>query len=376
MSKKIVLITGATGVIGSAVVPLILEDPGTEVRLLMRASSEQHLQQRLDELIAFWQPELHIDPLVLSRIKPILGDVSEPRLGLTDSDYQALVVELTHIIHSAANVKMNMSVEEARQCSVVSAVEIATLAEKCQNNGQFKKLEYVSTIGVAGRMSGLVPERPLESPREFHNTYESSKSEAEAIMLAKMKDGLSATIHRPSMVVGDSATGKIVHFQVFYHLCNFLSGRYTHGVLPVLRGACLDVIPVDYVAKAIVFSNKQPQTVGKILHLCSGPDQAIKLETLREMVSKHFPKFQQASKIVSVPPWFFRWVLFIMRLFTSQKGKRALMSLSLLLGYMAESKVQFFANADTRPLLAEGGIELPSDDTYLENVFAYYLKSG
>ena len=55
-----------------------------------------------------------------------------------------------------------------------------------------------------------------------------------------MQAGLPATIHRPSMVVGDSQTGKVIHFQVFYHLCEFLSGRRTLGIVPDTGDAALD----------------------------------------------------------------------------------------------------------------------------------------
>ena len=43
------------------------------------------------------------------------------------------------------------------------------------------------------------------------------------------------TLHRPSMVVGHAETGKVIHFQVFYHLCEFLSGRHTRGLIPADR---------------------------------------------------------------------------------------------------------------------------------------------
>jgi thioester reductase-like protein len=376
MPRKVVFITGATGVVGSALVPLFLQSAETEVRLLIRANSPQHLQERMSELIQFWAPELQLDELQLSRIKPLRGDVSEPQLGLGDNEYQELTRELTHIVHSAANVKMNMSVQEAHKSSVVSAEEIVKLAEKCQLNGQLCKLEYVSTLGVAGRMLGLVPESPLDTPRDFHNTYESSKSEAEALILDKITNGLPVTIHRPSMVVGDSKTGKIIHFQIFYHLCTFLSGKPTQGFLPGLKGSCLDMIPVDYVAQAIVFSSDQQQTIGKVLHLCSGPDHSIKLDSLKEAVARHFARHGRAGRTTSVPPAIFRLLLLVIGLFSNAKGKRALKSLGLLLGYLDESKVQFFDNAETTALLADGGLELPAADTYLDNVLTYYLDSG
>ncbi|RLQ20775.1 NAD-dependent epimerase/dehydratase family protein [Seongchinamella sediminis] len=375
MPERIVLITGATGAVGSAVVPVFLEDPATTVYLLMRADSEAHLQQRLRDLLAFWQPEMKVDEALLARIRPLRGDVSEPRLGLTSDEYETLAGELTHIVHSAANVKMNMSSEEARKISVDSAREIAALAEACQANGQFCKLEYISTIGVAGRLRGLVPERPLSEPREFHNTYESSKAEAEAFILGRMEAGLPATVHRPSMVVGDSRTGKIIHFQVFYHLCTFLSGRHTHGVLPNLEGSCLDIVPCDYVARAIVGSSGQLDLVGEILHLCSGPEHAISLTDLQARVAKTFSENGTAPRTVTVPAAMFKLLVSGLGLVAGIKGARSLGALSILLDYLEESRVQFFDSTQTRALLARQGITLPPAETYVQGVLRYYLQS-
>ena len=78
---SVVLVTGATGVVGSALVPMLLEDPDARPVLLVRALSQAHLGQRLEELRAFWRPAVD-DPAVLSRITAVRGDVTAPGLGL------------------------------------------------------------------------------------------------------------------------------------------------------------------------------------------------------------------------------------------------------------------------------------------------------
>lgn len=91
------------------------------------------------------------------------------------------------------------------------------------------------------------------------------------------------------MVVGDSTTGRIIHFQVFYHLSEFLSGRRTFGLAPEFGAARLDIIPADHVARVIVWS--EPATTassGRILHSCSGPTLALPLDPLRERVRTAF----------------------------------------------------------------------------------------
>ena len=89
---------------------------------------------------------------------------------------------------------------------------------------------------------------------------------------------------RPSMVVGETGTGHVLQFQVFYHLCEFLSGARTFGVMPELGHTRLDTVPVDWVADVICWSNNRADTAGHILHLCSGPDGAIDLRRLQAKV--------------------------------------------------------------------------------------------
>ena len=158
------------------------------------------------------------------------GDVCKPHLGLQSDEYGRLSREVTHIIHSAGNVRLNLSHEEARANALGAADEVVAFAEACRKTESLTKLDVVSTIGVAGRLPGLIPERQLVEPREFHNSYEAAKAEAEDFLFEKLAEGIPLTVHRPSMVVGNSQTGKVRQFQVFYHLCDFLAGRKTGGL--------------------------------------------------------------------------------------------------------------------------------------------------
>ncbi len=375
MSVKTVFITGATGVVGSAVVPLFLQEPATEIRLLLRARSDSELQARLDKLFEFWEPELQglaDASSARTRVQAVRGDVSVPRLGLSEAVYDQLGSEVTHIVHSAANVKMKMSAQEAHQTSVVSTTEIAALAEKCRRKGQFHKLDYISTLGVAGKMTGLIPEEPLLAKRAFHNTYESSKAEAEEFILEKLKEGLPVTIHRPSMVVGNSQTGKIIHFQIFYYLSEFLTGKSTYGMVPIIKNVKLDTIPADYVAKALYWSSANDSCTGKILHLCSGPDKAMDValltETLRDILAVQGEKL---PRLHLIPLWLFRSALPVLKWVAPTELKKAVNNLSLFLDYIDDR--QLFANSNTNAILSAAGILLPSPEDYLNKVIAYSI---
>ncbi len=353
-----VLITGATGVIGSEVTRLFLENTDFQVRLILRAQSAEHLRARMAELHAYWEMSADDNRIrrIRGRLTAIAGDLCRPRLGLDAETYERLSREVTHIIHCAGNVKLNQSLDEARRNALDPARHLVALARTCQECGQFQKFDAVTTIGVAGRMQGLIPERPLTEPREFHNNYEQAKAETEDYLLEELATGLPLTIHRPSMVVGRSDNGKILHKQVFYYLCDFLTGKRTWGFLPDLGDATLDIIPVDYVARAIHISATQPDSIGRIFHLCSGPEHALRLTDLVVRLRNHSVSDGiSITRLRYVPRRWFARMAQLTRFVSRGRVRRVMAHLPYFLAYLAEC--QSFAVADTACYFSVHGVE-------------------
>ncbi len=363
-----VLLTGATGVVGSALLPLLLNEGGTRVCLLIRAGSAQHLRERVDGVLSYLEmnPGSGDDRLLAFR-----GDVGKSRLGLDKDDYDRLSGEITHIIHAAGNVKLNQTMEEARRSAVEPARQIVQFARACQHAGNLRKLEFVSTVGVAGSTQGLVPEHPFTEPRRFRNTYEAAKAEAEEFLYGQMQD-LPVTIHRPSMVVGDSQSGKTIHYQVFYYLTEFLVGLTTRGVVPRLGKVRLDIIPADHVARALHISMTRSDAAGKIFHLCSGPDHACLLDELRLRLRGIFRRHDEwLPHLYTVSPPMMRRLLPLLKWVVSEDNRRALRMLPYFLDYVDDE--QIFDNSVSRAFFAPSGLEVPQVDTYLEKIVASFL---
>lgn len=367
---KTYFITGASGVVGSALVPLLLAEPDLELRLLLRAGTARALRERLEALFRFWGIASD-DAAPRSRMVALRGDVGVPRFGLSAADYQDLAASCTHIVHAAGNVRMNLPIAQARRSSVDSARHIVALARACPG---LEKLEFVSTVGVGGRMP-VVPERWLsDEPRAFHNSYEQAKAEAEDYLRRETEQHeLPVTVHRPSMVVGDSRTGKIIHFQVFYYLCEFLSGRQTFGLLPNLDGVRVDTIPVDYIARALRWSSTRRETTGRVLHLCSGPERAMEIpwlvDALRELLAT---RGGQLPSLKRVPVGVFRSILPILQGIAVGKLRKPLKNLSIFLDYSRDGQV--FDNRMSDRLLSTAGIAVPDPKLYLTPVLDGYLR--
>jgi thioester reductase-like protein len=359
-------LTGGTGVIGSTIAERLLA-AGDRVMLLVRAADEVALAARLDELVRFWQ----LAPDARARVSAVRGDTTAPRFGLDETTFARVASECSHVIHCAAIVKMNLPLEDARRAAVDAAKNVVSLARAARAKGRLEKVELLSTVGVSGRRAGPLPEQWITEPRTFHNTYEQAKAEAEDWLRDALEPDFPLTVHRPSMVVGEAATGRVIRFQVFYHLLEFLSGRRTRGFAPALGATALDVVPVDYVADTVVWSSRRAATAGRILHLCSGPELAVPLTALREQVRAGFAAAGlPCPKPRTISVGALKAALPVVGLISPPKARRTLAALPVFLAYLADS--QGFANVETRRML-DGMIRLPAPSAYLDAVFGYYL---
>lgn len=366
-------VTGGTGVVGSALVPVLLESPDNEVWLLVRAADEAALARRIDDLFRFWQFG-DLEPAMRQRVHALRGDATEPHFGLRSDEYGVLLSTITHIVHAAGAVRMNLPLEEARRSAVGSARQVVDLAWALHGAGRLHKVEFVSTVGVGGRLQ-RVPEDWIDTPREFHNTYEQAKAEAEDLARREVERGLPLTVHRPSMVVGDSRSGRIVHFQVFYHLCEFLSGRRTLGLFPPLGPARIDLVASDQVARVLAWSSTNERADRPILHVASGFDDALPVGELRDLVRERLrARGERLPNVVTLPQGLFRAAVAAAPLLAGRHG-RALRTLPLFLDYLGSA--QQFAVERTRSVLAHGGFARagwPSQSS-LATIIDWYLDS-
>lgn len=370
---SVYFLTGGTGAVGSAIVPLLLEAPDTEVRLLLRAESDAALTQRVESLAGFWGWTDSSDKR--ARVRAYRGDAALPNFNLPDGQYAELAGECTHVIHSAGTVRMNLSIEDARRSAVGSAQATVDFARRLAAAGRLRKFEYVSTVGVAGKRPGALPEIWVDEPREFHNTYEQAKAEAEEIIRdVIVGEGLPVTVHRPSMVIGDSHDGRIIHFQIFYFICEFLSGRKTLGLYPDFAEVRLDVIPVDWVAEAIVAASRDPATAGRIFHLCSGPDRAPRLEALKAIVRGAFKAHgMSVPPDIRLPRGGFAALARLAARLAPASQRKALATLPIYLDYLADR--QGFDNSAYTAWLSGRGKHLPKAYDYLQRVLGAYLET-
>ena len=273
--KKTILLTGASGFIGTQIARYFLEDEEIVVLALVRASNDSEAKRKLEREWWDW-PELINS--IGSRIEVVRGDVCLPNLGLSDSEYAAISQRVTHIVHTAADWRL-ISLEELRKTNVQGTANVIELAKKAHKHHGLERFSHISTAYVAGGRTGLVPEDALTDEFGFFTGYEQSKFEGELLVQA-LKAELPISVFRPSMVVGDSQTGAIKTFNTFYFpLRLYLIGKTR--ILPVKSSLKINIIPVDYVAKSIVKLTFDSEAKGLTFHLVANYES---LQTLSKLL--------------------------------------------------------------------------------------------
>lgn len=256
------LLTGATGFLGAHIVFRLIKETDHDIIALVRAGDKETAIRRLSR--AWWDwPELA--HAIGGRVRVIMGNVSEPRLGVSEADYNHLVGTTTHIIHTAADLRLEAPIEELRKANVTGTANVLQLAHEVHRDHGLSRLSHVSTAYVAGGRTGAVAEDSLSDACGFYSKYELSKFEGEQLV-QQAKGQLPVSVFRPGQVVGDSQTGAIKTFNTLYFpLRLYLTKRPT--IIPISPLVRVNMVPVDYVADAITRLTFVPEAAGQNFHL-------------------------------------------------------------------------------------------------------------
>ena len=285
--KKTIFITGATGNVGAKLVAQILQnDLNAHLVLLIRSQSTVEGEQRVMEAVQMVSPEIDYSQ-ARRRIEVVCGDVSMDKLGFSDWEYSKFAEEVTHIIHSAATTQFNLPLECAHQVNVVGTKNVMEFAKMAQHAGNLNKVAHISTAYVCGNLEGTIYENNTAKGDGFSNSYEHTKWVAEQLV-RDMMGQLPVMIFRPSIVVGDSRTGRTIKFNVLYTPLYYMWRGYVKA-LPCAPDAPVDVVSADFVAESIthIFLTSE-QAVGKTFHIVAGSGKAASIEEIAEHAINYF----------------------------------------------------------------------------------------
>jgi long-chain acyl-CoA synthetase len=355
--RKGTLLTGGTGFLGGEVFVRLLERGEGPVYMLIRAGTDEEASARLDAVLESLMGSA--EPWS-GRVAAIRGDVTQAWLGMSSERRDWLAERVGRILHCAASVSFTLGLAESRQINVDGTRRVLELGELCARRGGLDSFVHVSTAYVAGTHTGSFCEADLELGQDFRNAYERTKFEAERLVRERGA-GLPVQIVRPSIVVGDSATGWTPTFNVLYAPLKAFS-RGAYPAIPARRSAPVDVVPVDYVADSILALDGRP---GTTYHLTAA-DRATSVGELIDMGSA--AASQPRPRVL--PPRLYRRLIHPLLVRQgSEARRRALRRSEVYFPYF--SMRTRYENAGAREALARGGIEVPPLRSYFDRLIGF-----
>ncbi|MEA2224091.1 MAG: hypothetical protein QOH83_2467, partial [Solirubrobacteraceae bacterium] len=357
-------VTGATGFIGRHLVERLLERDG-DIHVLVREGS----QDRLNALVERWGTE------GAQRVKPVVGDLQEPRLGLSDEQIAALKGEIEHFFHLAAIYDMTADEEVNERLNVAGTRNAVDLA----NALHAEHLHHVSSVAAAGEFKGLFREDMFDEGQRLPSPYHRTKFESEK--LVRERATVPWRVYRPAVVVGHSQTGEMDKIDGPYYF--FKAIQKARHALPEwvpLIGPELgytNLVPVDFVADAMDHIAHQPGLNFQAFHLTNPKPMRVG-ESLNEFAkAAHAPQLaiRVDKRLTDALPK--GTLSMLMKLPQLRDLRRTVLAdfgiPEEVIAHMALRPQ--FDTRDTERALAGSGIAVPELGTYADKLWDYWERS-
>ncbi|MCC9000450.1 MAG: SDR family oxidoreductase [Candidatus Contendobacter sp.] len=247
-------VTGATGFIGKRLVEKLLQRPDATVYYLIL---ERELPM-VETLRLRWGA-------AAGRTIPVIGDLTLPRLGVSETDLARLKGQVQHLFHLAAIYDLKASAEIQEKVNVAGTRNVVAFAEAVEA-GCF---HLTSSIAAAGLYEGVFREDMFEEAEELDHPYYRTKHESEGIV--RRECSRPWRVYRPGIVVGDSRTGEMDKIDGPYYFFKLIQKlrKLLPPWMPVIgiEGGRQNLVPVNFIVDAMDHIAHQPNLDGQCFHL-------------------------------------------------------------------------------------------------------------
>jgi len=247
-------LTGASGFIGKRLVKKILERDDSTVFFLIRESDKESLEH----LYELWNCDSR-------RAIPVVGDLTQPLLGVSASDRKKLGKKTTHFFHLAAIYDLTADAESQLKVNVQGTRNTVQFAEAIGA----KHFHLFSSIASAGLFEGLFREDMFEEAEGLEHPYFRTKHDSEGIV--RRECSIPWRVYRPALVVGDSRTGEMDKIDGPYYFFKLIQKlrKMLPSWMPTIgiEGGRINVVPVDFIVNAVDHIAHLKGEDGKCFHL-------------------------------------------------------------------------------------------------------------
>jgi len=252
------LLTGASGFLGAFLLSELLKRTQAKIYCLIRSSDIAEGRMRIsNQLKAFelWDESLS------ARIVPVPGDLSKPRLGLSQEQFDELAEVIDIIYHNGAMVNTVYPYDVLKPANVLGTQEILRVASR----RQVKPVHFVSTLSVFAPPNGqplasaTTEAQLLENWQSLSSGYSQSKWVAEKMVRIAGSRGIPIAIYRPSFISGATRTGAVNPNDSLTH---FIRACIKSGCVPDIDTE-INMVPVDYVSRAVIALSMRNYVLGR-----------------------------------------------------------------------------------------------------------------
>jgi len=248
-----IFLTGATGFLGAFLLYELLQQTPADIYCLIRAANLEQASKKIQktlEAYLIWNDNFS------SRIIPVIGDLSQPLLGISETEFQVLADKIDVVYHNGAWVNHIYPYNILKSTNVLGTQEVIRLA-----GIKNKPVHFISTASIFSNLEIVTEADNIDALQVPDNGYVQTKWVSESLLKIAEQKGLPINIYRIGRISGHSKTGVFNINDFIYKLiisCIQLKSAPEGDINE-------DIMPIDYISPAII--HLSTQLIGKTFHL-------------------------------------------------------------------------------------------------------------